>query len=87
MPTVFIQNGFEVRIRTRDHPPPHVHICKAGEEIKINIGNDVDPPEIVRQKMNPTDARRAIEIVENNQSLLLEKWREIYGRQDFRRAI
>lgn len=79
MPTILVQNGFEVRIRTRDHPPPHVHIHKADEQIMITIGNEVEPPEIVRRKMNPANARKAVEIVETNQSLLLEKWREIYG--------
>lgn len=79
MPTVLVQNGFEVRIRTRDHPSPHVHIHKADEPIKINIGNEVELPEIVLRKMNRADARRAVEIVGTNQSLLLEKWREIYG--------
>jgi hypothetical protein len=79
MPTILVQNGFEVRIRTRDHPPPHVNIHKADEQIKINIGNEVEPPEIVIRKMNRADARRAVEIVETNQNLLLGKWREIYG--------
>jgi hypothetical protein len=30
MPTVLRDEGFEVRIYTSDHPPPHVHVAKAG---------------------------------------------------------
>ena len=33
MPTVLREQGFEVRIYTLDHPPPHVHVAKAGANI------------------------------------------------------
>jgi hypothetical protein len=28
VPTVLRERGFEVRIYTLDHPPPHVHVAK-----------------------------------------------------------
>jgi hypothetical protein len=37
MPTVFREAGFEVRIYTLDHPPPHVHVWKAGAVVKIDL--------------------------------------------------
>ena len=37
MPTVIRQAGFEVRIYTLDHPPPHVHVWKAGAVVKIDL--------------------------------------------------
>lgn len=37
MPTVLRKAGFEVRIYTFDHPPPHVHVEKAGASVKIDL--------------------------------------------------
>ena len=37
MPTVLREAGFEVRIYTFDHPPPHVHVKRRGEEVRINL--------------------------------------------------
>ena len=38
MPTVLREDGFEVRIYTFDHPPPHVHVAKAGAIVRIDLG-------------------------------------------------
>jgi len=38
MPTVLREEGFEVRIYTLDHPPPHVHVAKAGAIVRIDLG-------------------------------------------------
>ncbi|HKC79753.1 MAG TPA: DUF4160 domain-containing protein, partial [Gemmatimonadaceae bacterium] len=37
MPTVIREDGFEVRIYTFDHPPPHVHVSKAGAIVRIDL--------------------------------------------------
>ena len=37
MPTLVRENGFEVRLYTSDHPPPHVHTEKAGAIMKIDL--------------------------------------------------
>src|SRR5216684_27984 len=37
MPTVLREEGFEVRIYTLDHPPPHVHVAKAGAIVRIDL--------------------------------------------------
>jgi hypothetical protein len=39
MPTVIRQARFEVRIYTLDHPPPHVHVWKAGAVVKIDLAS------------------------------------------------
>jgi hypothetical protein len=39
MATVLRQDGFEVAIYNRDHPPIHVHVFKAGAETVINLGD------------------------------------------------
>ena len=37
MPTLIREGGFEIRIYTLDHPPPHVHVAKAGAVMKIEL--------------------------------------------------
>jgi hypothetical protein len=79
MPTILEKDGFRIIIRTRDHNPPHVHIYKADGQIKIALGSETEPIEIVDSWMHRSDARKAVAIVEENRMHLLAKWREIYG--------
>ena len=79
MPTVLEKDGFRITIRTRDHNPPHVHVYKADGQIKIALGSETEPIGIVGVWMNPSDAKKAVAIVEENRMHLLVKWREIYG--------
>jgi hypothetical protein len=37
VPTLIREAGFEVRIYTLDHPPPHEHVAKAGAVVKIDL--------------------------------------------------
>ncbi len=37
MSTVLRDEGFEVRIYTLDHPPPHVHVAKAGAIVRVDL--------------------------------------------------
>jgi hypothetical protein len=79
MSTVLRVNGFKVRIRTHDHPPPHVHVFKGDGQVKINIGSETDPAKIVRVwGMTHSDAKKALAIVEENQMYLLANWRKYY---------
>jgi len=79
MPTVLSQCGFDIRIYTSDHHPPHVHVIKANEQIIINLGSEMNSLEIRKVWMNRADARRAVEIVEEHHLFLLAKWRDING--------
>ncbi len=68
--------GLEVMIYTQDHIPAHVHIWRAGAEIVINIAS----LEIISAEgMSRRNAAKAVEIVEENQEYLLERWHEIHG--------
>lgn len=80
MPTVITQDGFEVVIYTRDeHLPPHVHVWKAEGEVVINLGDINTGPEIHEVNGMPIrDARKALNIVEDNQNHLLARWNEIW---------
>lgn len=57
MPTLIREAGFEVRIYTLDHPPPHVHVAKAGAIVKINLST-CHVTEIVGQ-ISDRDVKRA----------------------------
>ena len=76
MPTVLRQEGFEFRIRTNDHDPPHVHVFLRDGEAKINI----ESGEVVRVwRMRPADVQRAERFVRANQGFLNEEWIKVHG--------
>ncbi|MGI9139490.1 MAG: DUF4160 domain-containing protein [Gemmatimonadaceae bacterium] len=80
MPTVYRREGFEFRIYPADHDPPHVHAWRAGTFVKIGIGDTHQAPyPIGVTGMRTPDARRAIRIVEDQQEMFLERWREVHG--------
>ena len=58
MPTVIREGGFEVRIYTFDHPPPHVHVAKAGAIVKIDLATH-EATEIVGDISDREVKRRA----------------------------
>jgi hypothetical protein len=76
MPTVLRRDGFEFVIYLDDHNPPHVHVFKAGGEVKIEL----DPVIVVgvwRTKKN--EVREAKGITIEHKTDLLDRWREING--------
>jgi Domain of unknown function (DUF4160) len=80
MPTVYRQDGFEFRIYTNDHDPPHVHVFKAGGQVKIAIGDEETAPSVLLRKgMSNKDVVKAVLIVDQNQEHFLESWRKYYG--------
>jgi hypothetical protein len=82
MPVIRREAGFEFRIYTEDHEPPHTHAMKGGTEAVINLGDDRASPHIRDIfRMKPKDARRALDITIREQGYFLEKWREIHDRR------
>jgi hypothetical protein len=80
MATVLRESGFNCRIYSDDHEPPHVHVVKAGVEVVIDLGDDDTSPSIRETKgMRVADVNKAIRIVTDNQQYLREKWSEIHG--------
>jgi hypothetical protein len=75
-------NGFQLRIYSNDHPPPHVHVIQGNGELRIMLGDDDNDAYIekILSPMKRTDARNALQAVRVNKKLLLEKWRAIYER-------
>jgi hypothetical protein len=77
MPTVLRERGFEVRIYTFGHPPPHVHVAKAGAIVRLDLAT-CSVTEIVGQ-VSDRDVKRAERLVARNSRRLLEAWEKIHG--------
>ena len=78
MPTVLREEGFEVRIYTFDHPPPHVHVAKAGAIVRIDLSRHV-ATEIVGT-ISDRDVKRAEQLVTRHAKRLKEEWTKIHDR-------
>ncbi|OFW14864.1 MAG: hypothetical protein A3F70_03990 [Acidobacteria bacterium RIFCSPLOWO2_12_FULL_67_14] len=77
MPTVLREEGFEVRIYTFDHPPPHVHVAKAGAVVRIDLATHM-ATEIVGA-ISDGDVKRAERLVARHTKHLKEEWTTIHG--------
>jgi Domain of unknown function (DUF4160) len=77
MPTVLREAGFEVRIYSLDHPPPHVHVWKAGAVVKIDLTTR-DTIEIVGA-ISDRDVKRAEHLVARHATRLKGAWIRIHG--------
>ena len=80
MPTVLRIDGFSFRVRTKDHPPPHVHVFHSGKEVVILLGDESNIPSIRDMRGMPVRQMRvALELVGANQIFLRDEWRKLYG--------
>lgn len=64
--------GFSVHLYSGDHPPPHVHVRKAGKEAMIALLK----PAVLESNMQAGDERKALNLIMKNQFALLKTWRE-----------
>ena len=77
MPTLLREGGFEVRIYTLDHPPPHVHVAKAGAIVKIDLTTH-HAIEIVGS-ISDRDVKRAEQLVASHAQFLTQEWETLHG--------
>lgn len=77
MPTIVREAGFEVRIYTSDHPPPHVHVERAGAVLKIDLATAM----VLRivGDISDRDVKRAERLVAKHAVALREAWRSLHG--------
>jgi hypothetical protein len=78
MPTLIREQGFEIRIYTLDHPPPHVHVAKAGAIVKVDLAT-CQVTEIVGP-VSDRDVKRAELLVGEQVEFLREEWAKIHGQ-------
>ena len=80
MPTLIREEGFEVRIHTLDHPPPHVHIAKAGAIVKVDLSAH-QAIEIVGA-ISDRDVKRAERLVARHAQFLKREWERLHGNRE-----
>jgi len=78
MVTVFRAHGLRVIIFVDDHLPAHVHVF--GDGAKINLRGAGGAPELIWvEGMTRAEVRRAMQLVVEQQSLLMARWKDIHG--------
>jgi hypothetical protein len=79
MPTILREAGFEVRVYTFDHPPPHVHVEKAGAIVKVDLAS----AKVVRisGSISDRDVKRAEEIVAKHAQTFWAAWRKLHAKR------
>jgi hypothetical protein len=77
MPTVIREDGFEVRIYTFDHLPPHVHVATAGAIVRVDLRSR-RATEIVGA-ISDRDVKRAERLVVRHARHLHQEWARIHG--------
>jgi len=78
VPTLIREQGFEVRVYTLDHPPPHVHVAKAGAIVKIEISSHHVVE--IAGAISDRDVKRAERLVARNAQFLKSEWEKLHGR-------
>ncbi len=68
--------GYDVVIHTREHGPAHVHVFRAGKQLKAEL----QPIRIVSNSgFTSRETRRIRALLEAHQALLLSEWTRIHG--------
>ncbi len=78
MPTVVEVDGYAVRVFTKDHGDPHVHVFHNGSLMKISL-SPVAFDSYKGRKPRSSEAVTALRIVLEHREACLRKWNEIYG--------
>ena len=79
MPTLIREDGFEVRIYTFDHPPPHVHVAKAGAVVKIELATCWVTS--IVGKISDQDVKRAERLVARHAASFQAEWEKLHGHR------
>jgi hypothetical protein len=79
MITVLQAAGLSFAIYQHDHPPPHVHVYGDGVA-KIAIVGRTGRSEVIYAKgMKDGDVRKALRVVDEHQTVLIQYWSELHG--------
>lgn len=77
MPRVVEIESYLVMVYTRDeHPPAHVHVEKAGSNIKITLGENAVEVHSYKGRPSGREIRRAAEIVAKHLAECWTIWKE-----------
>ena len=78
MPTVLRRHGFVFYFYAHEPTePPHVHVDRGGGTVKLWL----NPVRVAwTAELKPPEVRHAVEIAEQFEDFLLEKWNEFFHR-------
>ena len=76
MPTILRVNGYQFYFYAEEgNEPPHIHVAKGSEDAKFWLS----PASLaVNHGFRPHDLREIAGIIEENETLILEKWNEFF---------
>ncbi len=69
------RHGYDVRIYTDDHPPPHAHVWKGKKNLKISL---VTFKVTLNRGFNTREIGQIRNLVMEHQDLLLQVWYTIH---------
>lgn len=78
MPTVIEVDGYAVRVFTRDHGNPHVHVYHNGTLMKIWLDH-LDYDSYKGRKPRAAERAKALELVGAHHTACMTEWKKIYG--------
>jgi hypothetical protein len=80
MPTIHQEDGFDFIIYPNDHPPAHIHVCKAQGEAIVILGDSEEGP-YVRDNFNmkKKNEKKALRITERKNEDFWEGWEKYHG--------
>lgn len=78
VPKVVDEDGYRVSVWPNDHPPPHVHVFRAGRECLVEIGEPGGAPAALYENRGMTgkEWQGAVALVQKHQEMAQAKWRE-----------
>lgn len=80
MPVVMREDGWSFVIYLDDHAPPHVHVKRAGGEVKVSVPAPGECVQVLRVRgLTTHEAVRAARLVETHRKRLLREWESIHG--------
>jgi len=82
VPTLLRIDGLRVSIFSNDHPPPHVHVFKAGNEALFFLNCPSGPPTLREQYgFSERELKQIQEALKPHIIDLCAKWEEIHGNK------
>ena len=69
------RHGYDVRIYSNDHPPPHAHVWKGDNELQINL---ITLEVKHNRGYNMREIRQIRKLTFDNRELLREVWRDLH---------
>jgi Domain of unknown function (DUF4160) len=76
MPTLFIIFGLRFSFYSNEHLPIHVHVRNSDGEAKF----EVETVKLISNKgLKNKDLSLAISIIEENEEIIIAKWKEYHG--------